>query len=298
MTAHERQIEHCTFGVVSRVGDRPIGTAFLVSDELLLTCAHVIEESIPQDDESYLGKTLEVFDPIRQMKLPAEVVLFIGVGESVSDVALLRCKSSFRERHAAMLASENLIGAVWGSFGFPADFPRGAPIGRGLIGAATGEGHYTLLDIRNTAFFVEPGFSGAPVWDLLRNCTIGMIAEESHRNDRHFGLMIPASAMISNLKAFSIPSYVVAPWLFGKDESDRLVQIAKDAGLRDRIARYLVEALGSRDDPSERAWIYTTAGEIGGDASYALIRRALREEKYVHARNAAVRAAYVLGVCA
>jgi hypothetical protein len=153
-----------------------------------------------------------------------------------------------------------------------------------------------LLDTERNAFFVEPGYNGAPVWDVLRDGIIGMIVEEVVRADKHLGLMIPTRTIVTALKGFAPRAYHTTPRIFGPDDLERLTVISADSQMRDRTGLYLSELLQHTDDPAERYWIYITAGKIGADTCRTLIRQALRDETYEHARAGATHAAAILGL--
>jgi len=75
---------------------------------------------------------------------------------------------------------EQDLSSFWGhpcrAFGFPAGYDSGV-WAEGRLQAAIGDtGWLQLSDTRQSGYFVQPGFSGAPLWDEELNGVVGMIA--------------------------------------------------------------------------------------------------------------------------
>ena len=60
--------------------------------------------------------------------------------------------------------------------------------------------------------------------------------------------------------------------VFDVEESSRLVSLAKNSTKTPSILRYLKECLQAKEDPTERYWVYVTAGEIGGSDAILLLQ--------------------------
>jgi hypothetical protein len=82
-------------------------------------------------------------------------------------------------------------------FGFPSQRDVGI-WASGVLRDQLANGWVQMEDIKAQGYAVEPGFSGAPVWDEQLNGVVGMaIAAERKRSDAKAAFMIPTSVLSS-----------------------------------------------------------------------------------------------------
>jgi hypothetical protein len=284
--------EDCVVGVAGKEGGIPVGTGFLVAQDLLVSCDHVVDDAI-----AHHSLPLHIVDTINQEARQGRLVSPDGLDDPDVDIALIELDRPFtHKRKARLLRRTPLVGTLWSSFGYPTDFPKGGPIELGRIGPETGERFFTLLDVRGEALFVEAGFSGAPVFDPVGLGVVGMISEVVARPQRRIGLMIPTSILASFDRRLQYTTVSQELELFGRSDCERLVQLTRRLPI-EAVSDYLEELLNEKyPDPGERYWIYCALGQVGGHRAKALISTALVREELKHARQGALEAALLLGV--
>ncbi|MBE7556728.1 MAG: serine protease [Anaerolineales bacterium] len=146
--------------------DLPIGAAFLVDNDLLLTCAHVVRSagSVP-------GQAISLRTP-KGTELNATVDREAWRDENAEDIATLRLATPLDEMQPLLLgASSGSQGHAFSTYGFPQP-------GQALSGSGTITGYATLNGIQYLQLEssqVTPGFSGAPVFDEVTQRVVGMV---------------------------------------------------------------------------------------------------------------------------
>ncbi|MER5350111.1 trypsin-like peptidase domain-containing protein [Kitasatospora sp. NPDC002551] len=167
-------------------GGAAVGAGFLVGEDVLLTCAHVVRAAgagpgeqvrlaFPNVDGSPLveGRVLE--EPWRD--------------PDGDDVAVLRLARTVPGTAALPLGSpEGCRGHQVRSFGFPAQAPPGGHFGFGVAGdllpaGERGGAHLQLTSAND----LTTGFSGGPVLDEMTGLVIGMLTEIAAPDDYERG---------------------------------------------------------------------------------------------------------------
>jgi hypothetical protein len=179
------------------------GAGFLVSERYALTCAHVVADALGLAAHSPDKPTAEIkFDfPLSASggKLSAKVLHWFPLRSENhqqpggdEDIALLEVLDELpRQCSPAPLARTDVAtGAEFQTYGFPSGYDRGVPADGRTKGAISG-GCVVIEDTKATGYFVEAGFSGAPVWS--NKAVIGMIvsADKSQRT----AYLIPSSLL-------------------------------------------------------------------------------------------------------
>ncbi|MGY0235547.1 nSTAND1 domain-containing NTPase [Longispora urticae] len=164
---------------------RTVGLAFLVTDTLAFTCAHVVNSATgtPRDADA-TGVSVElapVFGPDGGAVVRATVEHWSAVGvprHAADDVAVLRLHDAVAGGTPVRLGNAPAVQGelpVW-AFGIPA----GRPLGvwhAGTLRGVVASGWLQINQGADPGYRVERGFSGGPVWDEARQAVIGMIAE-------------------------------------------------------------------------------------------------------------------------
>ncbi|MEU6807751.1 trypsin-like peptidase domain-containing protein [Streptomyces sp. NPDC046831] len=174
------------------------GAGFLVAQDLLVTCAHVVQAA-----ESAPGETLQLRFPHAEgaPEVPGQVLEATWRPQGEDDVAMVRLASTPPGVTALPLGSaEGCRGHQVRSFGFPAQAPPGGHFGFGvcgdLLGAAGGRGSHLQLTAAND---LTTGFSGAPVLDEVTGLVIGMLTEitapDAHARGQGIAYVTPAQTL-------------------------------------------------------------------------------------------------------
>jgi len=147
-------------------GDTVVGAAFLVSDRLVATCAHVVQSA-----------GVKVGGKISMQS--ADGMKVVGVVEpefwrdvNAEDISILKLEGSPSNLKPLVLGSSSgTKGRNFSTFGFP---NKGQELsGRGeIVGQATIAGK-KVLQLRSPE--VTPGFSGAPIFDEVTKRVVGMV---------------------------------------------------------------------------------------------------------------------------
>ncbi|MBT7071021.1 MAG: TIR domain-containing protein [Anaerolineae bacterium] len=166
----------------------PIGAAFLVADDVLLTCAHVVRAA-----GNAAGQAVSLRTP-SGTELSATVEAWRD--ENAEDVASLRLAAPLTEMQPLPLgASSGSKGHHFSTYGFPQ--PKQALSGSGTItGYATLNGiQYLQLESSQ----VTPGFSGAPVFDEVTKRVVGMVVAiappDEYQRQGTTAFAVPAEAL-------------------------------------------------------------------------------------------------------
>jgi WD40 repeat protein len=167
-------------------GERPsVGVGFLIEDQLVLTCAHVVTDALGIARDAAPPEDAVITMDLPLLAGPAEGggVLTARVQELISrqagvagDVAVLRLSAAVPGAWPIRLVNET---AVWGhragAFGLPSGRPGGV-WHSGVLMAPQADGWIQMnLDPISGGYPVSQGFSGGPVWDEAEGGVIGML---------------------------------------------------------------------------------------------------------------------------
>lgn len=171
-------------------GDTVVGAAFLVSDRLVATCAHVVVSARAKVGENI---SLRLSDGLI---VDAIVEPEFWRDPNTDDVSILRLKKSVGNLQPLLLGSSyGTKGHPFSTFGFPNQ-------GQELNGDGKVVDQSTIFGIRVLQLDskqVTPGFSGAPIFDENTKRIVGMVVEIA-RPDEYLRL---------GTTAFAIPSETI-----------------------------------------------------------------------------------------
>lgn len=181
-----------------------VGAGFLVSQKRILTCAHVVADALGID-----RKTVEMPDQkvcldfpflAPQQFLTARVIFWrpVNPDEFPEDIAGLELETSAPNaaRPSQLVTSDELWGHRFRVFGFPAGQHDGVWASGQLCGKLA-SGWVQLEDVKQQGYRLEPGFSGAPIWDEKLQGVAGMaVANETKRPETKAAFIIPANELI------------------------------------------------------------------------------------------------------
>lgn len=185
-----------------------VGAGFLVTDQYAITCAHVITQSlgIPQNTLDSPTDLISMDFPLIAPgeKLTAQVSFWLPVQpisttplKDGEDIAVLRLESKLPNlaQPAPLVAAEDFWEHPFRVFGFP----QGCDMGvwaSGVLRDKLGNGWVSMENVKVPGFPVEPGFSGAPIWDEKLAGVVGMtVAAERRREKVQAAFMIPTQIL-------------------------------------------------------------------------------------------------------
>ncbi|MFE0471603.1 trypsin-like peptidase domain-containing protein [Streptomyces sp. NPDC058947] len=150
----------------------PVGAGFLLDDDLLCTCAHVVAAP----DGSRPSQPVEVDFPLLAGAEPGpRVPAVVENWWPEDDIAHLRLTTTVDGTEPLPLAdgTENEWNREIRAFGFPPKVSRGV----NATGTMRGRQRADLIQLDLTAHGVRigPGFSGAAVWDPQEEAVVGML---------------------------------------------------------------------------------------------------------------------------
>ena len=147
-------------------GDSVVGAAFLVSDRLVATCAHVIKSA-----GADVGGKISLRLP-NDRDIDAVVESEFWRDPNVEDISILRLEETIENIQPVILGpSSGTKGHNFSTFGFP---NTGQELSGGgeIIGQAT-INVIKVLQLRSPE--VTPGFSGAPIFDEITKRVVAMV---------------------------------------------------------------------------------------------------------------------------
>ncbi len=188
-----------------------VGAGFLVGEQHVLTCAHVVSQALglvdpPLDLPGGLISLDFPFIPPRT-RFTARVVLWCPpLIDNSGDIAGLELQ---REPPSGARAVRSApIQDVWEhpfrAFGFPPGQDDGVwATGRLLGRQAT---NWVMIeDVKEPGFAVAPGFSGTPVWDTQAQAVVGMVVAASRPTETKTAFVIPWDVLVAAWTLITIP---------------------------------------------------------------------------------------------
>jgi WD40 repeat protein len=149
---------------------KPIGTGFFISNELVITCAHVISDATtPPEDVLYI-RTID--GDVIEVKIEVD----FWRASKKEDIAILRLVDSPLEKIESLSfsCSEDIRGHAFETYGFPEGHPSGLA-GIGSV-VSLNPGPPPLLQLKSDEIVV--GFSGGPIFDQTTGRVVGMTTEK------------------------------------------------------------------------------------------------------------------------
>jgi WD40 repeat protein len=170
------------------------GTAFQVGARTVLTCAHVVDRARVTD-----GESVTVEFPLLPGSTPvaARITVWVPVRDDDSgDIAVLTLGSDPPPdaMPAPMVTEADLWGHPCRIFGFSTGRDHGVWVS-GVLRGRQAAGWIQLESSGIAGYAVEPGFSGAPVWDDNLGAVVGMAVAAETDGDLRAAYMIPTALL-------------------------------------------------------------------------------------------------------
>ncbi|WP_293083783.1 trypsin-like peptidase domain-containing protein [Moorena sp. SIO3H5] len=184
-----------------------IGSGFLVSGEYVLTCAHVITETLnlPENTKempsSWIDLDFPLIDPGNKLQAQVSFWRPVSSTELVEDIAGLKLNSKLPNttQPVRLVEAEDLWEHPIRVFGFPKGHNDGI-WASGVLRDTTGKNWLQIEDTKVSGYQVERGFSGAPVWDEQLAGVVGMaVAAEKRRENAKAAFLISTKVLRQTL---------------------------------------------------------------------------------------------------
>ena len=177
---------------------RVIGTAFLVDDTRAVTCAHVVQDALGLSAKAELSPQLTIkidFPLLAEQKTCFARVSFLDHEKDIAGLELTGDPPLGAQPVRLVVPDGELWEHAFRAFGF--SIPEGV-WASGVLRAKNAEGWIQIEDTKSAGYSIQPGFSGAPVWDEQLQAVVGMI--------------VAADKNINVKAAFCIPCELLSRW--------------------------------------------------------------------------------------
>ena len=177
--------------------DGVVGAGFLVNDQNIVTCAHVIVkawEPLPKDMKKDLSPQVYLDFPLVEpgKNLTAHVIKC----NFKQDIAILKLDAPPPKgaKSVRLVISEDMWAHKFRTFGFPLEKDDGV-YASGLLRDTVGSGAVQIEDFKVPGYRVQPGFSGAPVWDEELNGIVGMVNAADTKETDKVAFIVPCALL-------------------------------------------------------------------------------------------------------
>ena len=186
-----------------------VGAGFLISSEYLITCAHVVNESLGLNVKSAEKPTdiIECDFPIiaSGKSLEATVEVWHPVkfnSNDPQDIAILKLKDSVpsQAQPVSLITSEigDLSDHNYKAYGFSRD---GGVWSDGKIIGHIANNKIQIEDTKSTGYAVEGGFSGTAIWDEQLGGVVGMaVMADKEKMFAKSAFFIPTNVLLKAWK--------------------------------------------------------------------------------------------------
>jgi vWA-MoxR associated protein C-terminal domain/vWA-MoxR associated protein middle region (VMAP-M) 1/Trypsin-like peptidase domain len=184
----EQQALDCAFVRIWGSDETVAGAGFLIQSQYVLTCAHVVNHALDLPDEGvqkpgaeatvFLDFPILLASPVvRSQRLSSRVVVWSPVDreKAFQDIAILKILDPCPATASAIPLKDHDPSSKVMVKGFPLNFDDAAIAPCASVIGAIARGLIQLHDEAKTGILIQPGFSGAPVWDVQQQAAVGML---------------------------------------------------------------------------------------------------------------------------
>jgi hypothetical protein len=171
-----------------------IGSGFLVGRREVVTCAHVVTRALGLSDDPPEPPPGPIFLDFPLLAPGRSLTARVARWHPQDDIAVLELESDPPEgaEPAPLVKGGDLWGHPIRAFGFPDGHPEGV-WASGIIRGPIARGWLQIEGTKEIGYWVEPGFSGAPVWDDALGGVVGMVSAAERDPSVKAAFIIPAS---------------------------------------------------------------------------------------------------------
>jgi len=178
------------------VNRRAVGMGFLVRNRHILTCAHMISWALGLASEGSPPDSVQVLLDFPLLDLGERFAARVCHWQPDADVAGLELavEEPCEAQAVSLVTSSDLWGHSFRAFGFPPN-RNGGVWASGVLRARTTAGWVQMDDLKMPGYWVERGFSGAPVWDEQLEGVMGMVVAIDTDETIRAAYVIPADIL-------------------------------------------------------------------------------------------------------
>jgi V8-like Glu-specific endopeptidase len=196
----------CLLRVHAAADERVVGAGFVVGEDWVCTCAHVVAEALDVDARSPVAPAgevpLQAYRDGRRLTGEVREVWVPARGEddegetNPHDIALLWAPGVGSALPAVRLVvPEALAGRRFDVCGFPGGEPAGV-WAHGTLGQRRAN-QTVQVQGEGAGVRVQPGYSGAPVWDPRERGVVGMVVSAWRDAAAQAAFVIPVDALVA-----------------------------------------------------------------------------------------------------
>jgi hypothetical protein len=184
-----------------------VGAGFLVSNQYLLTCAHVVTAALglPKETVTAPSNLIKLDFPLiaAGKMLEAKVHFWLSYQSDkitspnqFEDIAGLKLLGVIPDtaQPICLKTSENWFNHPFRIFGFPTRHQDGI-WADGVLKDTLANGWVQMEGNKAQGHRVEPGFSGAPIWDDQEKAVVGMAVAAETDKDRKVAFLLPTQVL-------------------------------------------------------------------------------------------------------
>lgn len=242
---------------VARIRDRQgriCGAAFVLPDGFLMTCAHVVNTALGRSQDAldkpvdaeiefdlpFSGRAATLRARLREWHPPLPYADLVA--SPVCDIAVLEIIDAAPALPAARMQEARVpgTGRAFHAWGFPDGYENGTPA-HGVFSGLDGGGWLSVHASDGHGWFIEPGFSGAPVFDLVTTGVLGMVVACAPEPGRRAAFVLPTKTLLSAWPRLARPYKGLdsfgeddEAFFFGRDAA--VEQIREKIEMRPRVA--------------------------------------------------------------
>ncbi|MGW1319773.1 caspase, EACC1-associated type [Streptomyces sp. NPDC002426] len=266
-----------------------LGSGLLLSDDIVGTCAHSLGAAFDVQSTGEVSSGPVTLDFPLLRGVPGAQARVASMPQDGANVALLRLETPVMgSRPVPSAKGHPAGGATFRALGFPGEFGDGLWASGHLH--TTVDGGLVRAETAPQSPRMDPGFSGAPVWDETNGGVVGIVMTVQH--DGPLVFVLPTPSLLNELNRFMREARQAerAAWT-------EQARAGRRERSRTRATRLLTQAamLCSRiSDPDKELHqlsdIVAAAVRVDGDAAQGLCEVLEQRSALLHDRLAQVRA--------
>ncbi|MEL6573878.1 MAG: serine protease [Pseudomonadota bacterium] len=271
---------------VAEVGQPKVtGTGWFVTPTIGLTCAHVLDNS-----NAKKGQNIEVGFPFASgAKLEARVEHV----DRKRDLAAFRLTGTFTIKRPGPLIEPVARASHLETFGFPEGYDQaylGVPATITSPGRIAGNGWNLVNKDQAGGFFIKEGFSGAPVWDVIRFGVCGMVVAVDSDPESKTAFLISSAVIEVFLNTLGVDLADANNRI--NDAADVALYAASTnrTGCHEEVLSHMRHELSKEGDPVARYWLYVCCGSLNTAEAINFLKEAEKSEVFEFAKKGIKRA--------
>lgn len=189
-------LERSTVRILHQPSQKVIGSGFLITKRHVLTCAHVVLEATNTENAHLINTIVQLQFPfLIPLTTYSAKVIFVSSfteGGNGDDLAVLELPQQLPPEAlpARLIDIEKGYQQEFKAYGFPDGYPNGLWVS-GLLRGRVSTSRVQMEDIKQTGYFIEPGFSGTAIWNEEHGGVLGMAVSADVDRAVRVAFMIP-----------------------------------------------------------------------------------------------------------